>query len=165
MAGMETAGRELLARAGYERYEISAYARPGARCRHNLAYWTFADYIGIGPGAHGKRSGPGGTLLRTERIRSPARWLRLAGRGESLNCREVTSRDRMFEYMLGTLRLTEGFAWADFERLTGLGRGCLEPSVSAAVAEGLLARSATGIRPTSLGLQYLNELQARFLPA
>jgi len=160
---MESAGRTRLAEAGYRRYEVSAYARDGAHCRHNLTYWTYGDYIGVGPGAHGKHSGQG-SIRRTERIRSPVRWLRLAGHAEACSEREVRQNERVFEYLLGALRLTEGFAWADFERRTGLPRACLEPQLSQALAEGLLESIPGGVRPTGYGMRYLNELQARFLP-
>ena len=163
LAGMETAGQARLEVAGFERYEVSAYAREGARCRHNLVYWTYGDYIGIGPGAHGKRTARN-SIWRTERIRSPARWLRLAGRAEAGLEREVTDDERVFEYLLGALRLTGGFAWRDFERCTGLRRARLEPRLAEAIADGLLKASSFGVRPTARGMRYLNELQGRFLP-
>ncbi len=163
MVRMEATGRERLAAAGYRRYEVSAYAREGAHCRHNLIYWTYGDYIGIGPGAHGKHSGQG-SIWRTERVRSPARWLRLAGHAEACTEREVRQDERVFEYVLGALRLTGGFTQGDFERRTGLSRAHLEPQLSAARAEGLLESIPDGVRPTGRGMRYLNELQARFLP-
>lgn len=164
LAGMETAGRARLSEAGYLRYEVSAYARGAVHCRHNLTYWTYGDYIGIGPGAHGKRTLRGSTW-RTERIRSPARWLRLAGGADACSVREVSPDERAFEYLLGALRLTEGFAWSDFELRTRLPRACLEPQLSTAMAVGLLEPTPAGVRPSARGLRYLNELQGRFLPA
>lgn len=163
LAAMEAEGQARLAAAGYERYEVSAYARDGAHCRHNLAYWTYADYIGLGPGAHGKRSGVGG-VLRTARVRSPARWQRVAGRGGALEVRAVDAGERAFEYLLGALRLCEGFDWADFEARTGLDRAVAASGVAGAVADGLLENAGETVRPTANGLRYLNELQARFLP-
>ncbi len=163
LAGMEAAGQARLAAAGYSRYEVSAYAREGARCRHNLTYWTYGDYIGIGPGAHGKRTEQG-AVRRTERVRSPARWLRLAGGAGACSTRQVSPDGRVFEYMLGALRLVEGFVWSDFEQRTGLRRASLEPQLSGAIAEGLLEPVPGGVRPSAHGLRYLNELQGRFLP-
>lgn len=164
LAGMEASGQARLEAAGYRRYEVSAYAREGARCRHNLTYWTYGDYIGIGPGAHGKRT-VRDSIRRTERVRSPARWLRLAGQAEACQEREIMDNERVFEYLLGALRLTGGFAWSDFERCTGLGRAHLEPRLAEAMADGLLESTARGVRPTARGMRYLNELQGRFLPA
>jgi len=162
-AAIEDAGRERLARAGYRRYEISAFAREGARSRHNENYWRFGDYIGIGPGAHGKRSA-GATVERTERIRSPARWLRLAGSSEAVDCRPVVPGERPFEFMLGALRRLDGFSWGRFEQRTGLAPGRAAGVVARARRDGLLTSGGDGLRPTPRGLRYLNDLQAAFLP-
>lgn len=159
---METAGRKRLQAAGLQRYEVSAYARPGRRCRHNDNYWGYGDYIGIGPGAHGKRSA-GARVIRTERIRSPARWLRLAGRAEALTVTSVAARERPFEFCLGALRRPEGFDWGTFARRTGLDRAVLTGAISGAQEVGLVEVRPDGIRPTALGLRYLNDLQARML--
>ena len=164
LAGMEAAGRARLAEAGYQCYEVSAYARGTAQCRHNLVYWTYGDYIGIGPGAHGKRTHQN-SIRRTERARSPVRWLRLAGQAGAYSEREVPEDERIFEYLLGALRLTGGFAWNDFERRTGLRRARLEPRLAEVMADGLLEPVPGGVRPTARGMRYLNELQGRFLPS
>lgn len=163
MAGMESRGLARLAAAGYGRYEVSAYARGGSRCRHNLAYWTYADYIGLGPGAHGKRS-LGGRVLRTERLRSPVRWQRFAGSSGAVEVRQIAPEARAFEYMLGALRLREGFTWDAFEARTGLDRAGIAEQVAAAAAEGLLEIVGEAIRPSTRGLRFLNELQGQFLP-
>lgn len=164
LAEIERSGCEAIAAAGYFRYEISAHARPGRRCRHNDNYWRYGDYIGIGPGAHGKRSAAGG-ILRTERIRSPARWLRLAGRPQAVMEREIAPAERAFEFMLGALRRVEGFGWSEFEARTGNSRGTVLERVRAAAAEGLMETDARGARASARGLVFLNDLQARFLPA
>jgi len=163
-AQIEARGRSRLSGAGFRRYEVSAWAHPGYRCRHNDNYWGFGDYIGIGPGAHGKRSA-GRDVVRSERIRSPARWLRLAGTAEAVGLRPVAAADRPFEFMLGALRRPGGVDWRQFEERTGLGRDCVTHTVAAACADGLLEETAAGVRPTARGMRYLNELQGRFLAA
>ena len=163
MAAMEAKGRALLAADGYERYEVSAYAQAGARCRHNENYWSYGDYLGLGPGAHGKRSTED-IVRRSERIRSPSRWLRLAGTPEAVSLREVAPGERAFEYLLNALRCLRGFEWPTFEARTGLPREAIVGPVSEAVADGLLETTGERVWPSSRGLRYLNELQARFLP-
>lgn len=163
VAAMEDSGRERLAAAGLARYEVSAYARPGRRCRHNDNYWRFGDYLGVGPGAHGKRSGAG-RIERTARIRSPERWLRLAGAGAAVDVRAVGGDARAFEFLLGALRRVEGFTWSEFEQRTGLGRKTIAAGVAAARSDGLVAVAAGRVCPTGQGLRFLNDLQARFLP-
>ncbi len=164
LAAIERAGREAIAAAGYLRYEISAYAQPGRRCRHNDNYWRYGDYIGIGPGAHGKRSA-GADVLRTERIRSPARWLRLAGEPQAVSEREVAPAERAFEFMLGALRRIEGFGWCEFEARSGCSRETVLAPVRQAVTEGLMEADGSQLRASPRGLVFLNELQERFLPA
>ncbi len=164
MLNMEADGRERLAKAGFERYEVSAYARGGARCRHNENYWGYGDYLGVGPGAHGKRS-CGDRIWRSERIHSPARWLRLAGTPEAVSLNEVAPCERPFEYALNALRCIHGFDWPTFEARTGLSRGKVIGPVTEAVADGLLEMDGERVWPSTRGLRYLNDLQARFLPA
>ncbi|MGH9436256.1 MAG: radical SAM family heme chaperone HemW, partial [Terriglobia bacterium] len=163
MLEMEANGRECLAAAGFERYEISAYARAGARCRHNENYWGYGDYLGVGPGAHGKRS-RGERIWRSERIHSPMRWLRQAGAPEAVSLNEVPHSERPFEYVLNALRCMRGFDWPVFEARTGLPREVIARPVAAAVADGLLETAGERVWPSDRGLRYLNDLQARFLP-
>ena len=163
-AEMEDAGREKLAAAGYVRYEVSAYARDGIRCRHNENYWSYGDYLGLGPGAHGKRSA-GGRIVRTARICSPARWLREAGTPRAVHVREVPALERPFEFLLNALRRVQGFAWPTFEARTGLSRKIIARPLAVAIAAGLLEPAADGMRPSVRGLCYLNDLQAMFLPS
>ncbi len=160
---MMTACQELLANAGYEQYEVSGYARPGRRCRHNLGYWTFGDYLGIGAGAHGKLSGEDG-VLRTERVRMPREYLARTAAGSAVTRRRVPAADLPFEYMLNALRLTEGFALADWERATGLPSSAVTATLETLARRGLLESFGDGYRPTRLGLRFLNDLQAAFLP-
>ncbi len=163
LAAIERAGRAAIQQAGYARYEVSAYARPGLHCRHNDNYWRYGDYIGVGPGAHGKRSA-GLQILRTERIRSPARWQRHAGTAEAASAREIPIVERPFEFMLGALRRREGFEWSEFLARTDCSRESVEAIVSRAVADGLLNVHAARVCASPQGMRFLNELQARFLP-
>lgn len=152
--------QQLLADEGFAQYEVSAYARPGARCRHNLNYWTFGDYIGIGAGAHGKLTiAAPEEIVRSEKPRQPREYLErpLGVR------RKVPSSDLPFEFMLNALRLNEGFSIRDFEHRTGLAAGSLEPALGRALGRGLLEATPEGFRPTELGSRFLNDLQGGFL--
>ncbi len=158
--------QERLAAAGLRRYEVSAWARPGAECRHNLNYWRFGDYLGIGAGAHGKLTAPdGAAIVRTEKAKQPREYLARAARGEALGTRQpVPAAARPFEFLLNALRLTEGFAAADFEARTALPISVVRPQMAQAQARGLLEAGGAGWRPTELGFRFLNDLQALFLP-
>jgi putative oxygen-independent coproporphyrinogen III oxidase len=161
---MQEACQARLAAAGYEQYEVSAYARPGRRCRHNLVYWHFDDYLGIGAGAHGKVSLPD-RIERTVRVRHPAAYL--GANTASLRVAErrvVPPAELPFEFCLNTLRLPEGFDPAEFEARTGLGRSALGESTERAAGRGLLETVDGRWRPTRQGLRFLNDLQALFLP-
>jgi putative oxygen-independent coproporphyrinogen III oxidase len=151
-----------LAAAGYAQYEISGYARPGRQCRHNLNYWRFGDYLGIGAGAHGKAT-VAGQVLRTEKPRSPREYLRGAGQAGTLR-RVVPARELPFEFMLNVLRLAEGFTLAEFERATGLPAASMGQTLAALAARGLIEECEGRFRPTSTGFRFLNDLIAAFLP-
>jgi len=156
----------LLEARGYARYEVSAYARAGARCRHNLSYWSFADYLGLGAGAHGKVTlpAPAGAglprILRTTRPREPRRYV---ADPVSLQLAEVVPAQRPFEFLLNALRLVDGFASADFEARTGLAWASL-PATGSLVARGLLETGSGRVRATARGLHFLNELLLEYLP-
>ncbi|WP_374563237.1 radical SAM family heme chaperone HemW [Ideonella sp.] len=158
---------ELTGEAGLQRYEVSAYARPGHRCAHNLNYWQFGDYLGLGAGAHGKLSFPH-RVLRTVKWREPARYMAeaLAGKAAS-NEDEVARKSLPFEFMLNTLRLREGFEEALFTDRTGLPPSAITEGLKMAQAQGLLetVSGPTGrvIRPTARGFDFLSDLQAIFL--
>ena len=154
--------RALLDAAGFARYEVSAYARPGRQCRHNRNYWQFGDYLGVGAGAHGKLTFPERReIVRTVQTREPRRYLAAAD-GE-FSRRVVSASELPFEYMLNALRLTGGFATADFSARTGLGIESIAVPLAAAQARGLLEVTDSGYRPTELGLTFLNELLVMFL--
>ena len=157
---------ERLGAAGYEGYEISAWAQPGRACRHNLNYWRFGDYIGIGAGAHGKLTLAGeGRILRTRRKAHPRSYLNAANEaGFIAELREVESVDRAFEYFLNRLRLAQPISWQEFSARTGLASDSVAEAVTEAVALGLLEVNGHGLRRTERGASCLNDLQALFLP-
>jgi oxygen-independent coproporphyrinogen-3 oxidase len=153
-----------LAEAGYEHYETSAYARPGRACRHNLNYWRFGDYLGIGAGAHAKISSAD-RIVRQVRARTPAEYMRRVAAGtQVVEQRELERRELPFEFMMNTLRLAEGFPVAMFAERTGLQVVAAGRALAAAEAKGLVERDHERIRPTVLGRRFLNDLLALFLP-
>jgi putative oxygen-independent coproporphyrinogen III oxidase len=151
------------ANAGLARYEVSAFARPGHRCAHNLNYWQFGDYLGIGAGAHGKLSFPD-RIVRQVRWREPAMYMDKALAGQALsNEHEVGAKDLPFEFMLGALRLAEGIDLARFGERTGQPLAALDKALAAAEARGLIERDASRLRPTPRGFDFLSDLQTLFL--
>ncbi len=163
MSAIQASVEEVLAAAGYEHYEVSAYAKPGSFSRHNRNYWTFGDYLGIGAGAHAKISLPD-RIVRQERYRSPASYLEHAARGEFISeSRDLGCADLVFEFMLNALRLRAGFAPALFTQRTGLSFTHIEPTLHRAQERGLLRFDGQRICPTDLGMRFLNDLQAMFL--
>jgi len=162
-ADMQEAIEALLGDAGYGHYETSAFARPGHRARHNVNYWTYGDYVGIGAGAHGKVSFRD-RIVRQVRERKPQTYLRAALAGNAVaETREVADAERPFEFMLNALRLIEGFPLELFTRRTGLALAAVEPQLAAAEAAGLLARDHARIAPTARGQRFLNDLLEPFL--
>jgi putative oxygen-independent coproporphyrinogen III oxidase len=160
-ADMQLMAEETLARAGYAHYETSAFARPGHRCRHNLNYWEFGDYLGIGAGAHGKLSFAD-RVTRHERMKQPREYL--AG-NHSADNRVIAASELPFEFMLNALRLVEGFAADLFAARCGLPLSLIEPQLAAAEERKLIERNAQRIRPTGRGRVFLNDLIGLFLPA
>lgn len=155
---------ELTAAAGLARYEVSAYAREGHRCAHNLNYWQFGDYLGIGAGAHGKLSFAH-RVVRQTRHRHPQLYMDKALAGAAVaQAREVPRADLPFEYMLNALRLREGFAMRDYTSRTGLPPGSVAAALEQAERHGWIARDGDQVRPTARGFDFLSDLQALFLP-
>lgn len=149
--------------AGFEQYEVSAYAQPGRRARHNLNYWEFGDYLGIGAGAHSKISFPH-RVLRQARFKQPKAFMDNARAGNPVQEQHEIGRDDMgFEFMLNTLRLTGGFSPNLFGERTGMSINAIDKTLNDAEAKGLLYRDHKIIRPTDLGLRFLNDLQQMFL--
>jgi len=163
---MQDASAEHLAIAGFDNYEISAWARPGRRAAHNLNYWRFGDYLGIGAGAAGKITLPAEQqVLRTRRRKIPGSWLAGAGRGAFIaEAVPVPAEQLAFEYMLNRSRLAERFGLDEFEARTGQAPASLEPGLARALELGLLTRNGDTLQRTARGARYLNDLQALFLP-
>ncbi|CAE1138450.1 oxygen-independent coproporphyrinogen-3 oxidase [Xanthomonas arboricola] len=157
--------QRLLAEAGYAQYEVSAYARPGRQCAHNLNYWRFGDYLGIGAGAHGKiSSGAEQHVLRRWKHKHPQSYLASAGSTASIGGDEIVPRERLpFEYMLNLLRLHEGFALRDFEVSTGLAASVIELPVARAIAQGWMTAQDGRVVPTELGRRFTNDVVELFL--
>jgi putative oxygen-independent coproporphyrinogen III oxidase len=162
-AAMQSAVEARLADAGYGHYETSAFARPGRQCRHNLNYWTFGDYLGIGAGAHAKISFKN-NILRQSRLRQPKAYLAQAGTAEAIGeQREVVAAELPGEFMMNALRLNAGFGLELFQARTGLGIAGILPQLEAAEARGLLTRDHRRAAPTALGRRFLNDLIGLFL--
>lgn len=163
---MQGRGQETLAAAGYVQYEVSAYARDGARCRHNLNYWRFGDYLGIGPGAHGKLTHAGeGRVERIWKQRHPQKYLETAhGEAVIAGRRELAQEDLALEFMMNALRLTQGFESRLFQDHTGLPLSALARPLERAVELGLIDWQTLRIEPTERGRNYLNELLQLFMP-
>ena len=154
---------EMTAQAGMLRYEVSAYAKPGHRCFHNLNYWQFGDYLGIGAGAHSKLSFAH-RIMRQVRWREPRLYMDKALAGEAVTQEaEVSRADLPFEYMLNALRLRDGFKLQDFAEKTGLPVSALQTGLDEAERKGLIERDLTSLRPTERGFDFLNDLQSLFL--
>jgi oxygen-independent coproporphyrinogen-3 oxidase len=152
------------AAAGLQRYEVSAFARPGHRCVHNLNYWQFGDYLGIGAGAHGKLSFPD-RIVREVRWREPEMYVERALGGQALsNANPVGARDLPFEFMLNALRLADGFELARYAERTGQSVSTLDAALQAARERGLVELSGARVRPTARGFDFLSDLQQLFLP-
>jgi oxygen-independent coproporphyrinogen-3 oxidase len=182
---MQEACQTMLAAAGYAQYEISAYAQPGRQCAHNLNYWRFGDYVGIGAGAHGKftlptmpAEGPAaaggasddGRILRRSKIKHPASYLSAAGgSGAVAEDRDIPLEQRPFEFMLNALRLVEGFGLDQFEARTGLPRTAIAAPLAQAQLRGWLAPEPVGddpagrFKPTETGLRFANDIIGLFL--
>jgi putative oxygen-independent coproporphyrinogen III oxidase len=154
----------LLEAAGYRRYEVSAYAQKDQECKHNLNYWRFGDYIGIGAGAHGKISFPD-KITRQVRERHPETYMQaMESKGNALiESREVPAKDLPFEFMLNTLRLTDGVDTVTFSERTGLPLNAVSRGLDEASKKGLLDSNPNKLKATEQGLRYLNNLQEMFL--
>jgi oxygen-independent coproporphyrinogen-3 oxidase len=162
-ADIEDAIDARLAAAGYRHYETSAHAKSGRECRHNLNYWRFGDYLGIGAGAHSKLSFAD-RIVRQVRFKQPKQYLERVAAGAPLQEDGVVTREDVgFEFMLNALRLTEGVPASLFAERTGYPLASVRRGLEAAEARGLIERDPVVLRPTALGRRFLNDLQALFL--
>ena len=155
---------ETLAAHGFGRYEVSAYSKPKQQCKHNLNYWEFGDYIGIGAGAHGKISFPD-RITRQIRERHPETYMsKMTEQGHAvIENRLLTQDDLPFEFMLGALRLIDGVPTAMFSERTGLGLNAISKPIAEALRKRLLDEDPTRLKASPLGMRYLNDLQELFL--
>jgi putative oxygen-independent coproporphyrinogen III oxidase len=162
-AEMLTACNDVLTQAGFAQYEVSAYASEGRQCRHNLNYWMFGDYLGIGAGAHGKLTFEARSeIIRTTQQREPRRYQ--AGSPNAISRQQVLDADLPFEFMMNALRLSEGFERRTFSHRTGLEWSAVEPRLATLESRGLLVSTGGMCKPTALGLRFLNEMLLAFLP-
>jgi len=164
-ADMQIQAEDLLVAAGYEHYETSAFARPGSRCRHNLNYWTFGDYLGLGAGAHGKLTFHD-RIERQARLKHPKAYMDAvfaSPPGHIAETRQLSRSDRVFEFMMNALRLNQGFDPRLFEARTGLSIAAAEAGLAEAQRRGLLVRELHNVRPSETGRRFLNELLQVFL--
>ncbi len=161
---MQQQGHALLTASGYRRYEVSAFARSGGQCRHNLNYWRFGDYMGVGAGAHGKLSDPGGgRVVRRWRRRGPGSYLQTAGIKEVLaGERDLGEADLELEFMMNALRLRDGFSTELFRHRTGLSIAVVESRIREGVERGLIENRGIAIAATPLGYRFLDDLVSLF---
>ncbi len=154
-------GQKKLAELGYQQYEISAYAKPGFQCKHNLNYWRFGDYLGIGCGAHGKiTQAKANKIIRTVKIKHPKGYL--ASNNWTYQTDEVEPEDRALEYLMNRLRLIAPIPKIEFEQTTGLSRGELKSGMDKAIAKGLMTESEAHWQTTPKGQMFVNELLSQF---
>jgi coproporphyrinogen III oxidase-like Fe-S oxidoreductase len=164
VARIEEQGRALLAAHGYERYEISAYGQRGRRCLHNLNYWQFGDYLGVGAGAHGKVTlGAAGEIVRRAKTRNPRTYLQRAGTTEATSEERVATRPQAaLEFLMNALRLIDGTPVETFEARAGQSAAAIEPARAAAVARGWLGTDPGRLRATPAGIEKLNRVLELF---
>ncbi|MDH5327440.1 MAG: radical SAM family heme chaperone HemW [Gammaproteobacteria bacterium] len=162
---MQESGVALLQHNNFEQYEVSAYAREGKLCRHNLNYWTFGDYLGIGAGAHAKISmGAAQSIKRLSKSRAPKQYMDNAGTPECVTQRQLASEDVVLEFMMNALRLRQGFSIETFTAHTGLDFSLCEAVLSQAQSRGLIETKEQHIRTTETGQRFLNDLLQMFMP-
>jgi oxygen-independent coproporphyrinogen-3 oxidase len=162
---MQAAGLEHLLAAGFEHYEVSAFAQPGHACQHNRNYWEFGDYLGIGAGAHGKITLAGENRIeRRVRTRHPSAYLATAGTKAAVSAISVPTQELPFEFMLNALRLMDGFSVPLFSARTGLPLKVISDTLQQLEREQLIDWQITRIKPTPRGARYLNDVLQRFIP-
>jgi len=163
---MQATGHALLQQAGYSRYEISAYAQSGRQCRHNLNYWKFGDYLGIGAGAHGKITDAASQhIYRVAKVKHPRNYLETAHTPQRIATMSTLEPDDvLLEFAMNVLRLERGFCTTEFSAATGLPAGLIEPGIQQAVQQGLLVQDREKIQVTARGRRYLNDMLQYWVP-
>ena len=164
LADIQEAGESLLRAAGYHQYEVSAYSQPGRQCRHNLNYWNFGDYLGIGAGAHGKVTLVGGGLRRLAKRRQPEHYMDAAGEGFTAATRMLAPEEIPGEFMLNALRLNRGFSLAQFTARTGRSVETILPAIESLCRRDLLAVDRGQVATTAHGRRFLDDVVAAFFP-
>jgi oxygen-independent coproporphyrinogen-3 oxidase len=164
LADIQEAGEALLQAAGYRQYEVSAYSLPGRECRHNLNYWTFGDYLGIGAGAHGKITLGGGGIRRQAKKRRPESYMGASGAGFTATTRLLGPEEIPGEFMLNALRLNRGFSLTQFTARTGLSAATVVPAIEDLCAKSLLRLDDGQVVTTARGRRFLDDVVATFFP-
>ena len=161
---MQKQGQRLLNDAGYEQYEVSAYAKKGHRSKHNMNYWQFGDYLGVGAGAHGKLTMPDGSITRHTKFRHPEKYMEKALNNEARSTEKLLKEDDItFEFMLNIARLKQGFTAEMFEQRTWLDFKLIESKIDSLIAEGLISKQEKNYQPTEKGYLFVNEIVNHFL--
>jgi putative oxygen-independent coproporphyrinogen III oxidase len=164
LAAIQQYGEQLLARHGYEQYEVSAYSQNGYNCRHNSNYWSFGDYLGIGAGAHAKISFPDGRIARYAKRRQPQQYMDAAVGNFVTSSRALEQSEIAGEFMLNALRLNGGFTMPQFMSRTGLCCAVLEPKIASLCQRDLLEQEGEVVKATALGRRFLDSVIAEFFP-
>lgn len=164
LADIQEQGEQLLDDAGFQQYEVSAYAEQGVHCRHNHNYWSFGDYVGIGAGAHSKITGSDGSIRRYARTRQPQAYLSSSAEDRRCHERKLDNTDRVGEFMLNGLRLNEGFSHDTFSERTGLELATVKPVIDSLHARGLLLCTGERTKATPTGRRFLDSVVAEFFP-
>ena len=161
---IQQTGQELLKEAGYLQYEVSAYAKDGQRSKHNMNYWKFGDYLGIGAGAHGKLTMPDGSIMRHTKYRHPEEYMKRALNYEARSTEKtLLKEDIPFEFMLNIARLKQGFSRTLFEERTWMSFSEIESQIELLIGEGLLSKNEEHFQPTDKGYLFVNDIVNRFL--
>ena len=164
LADIQHHGEQLLARSGYQQYEVSAYSKPGFICRHNRNYWAFGDYLGIGAGAHGKVSFADGRIQRYAKKRQPGEYLATGPGDFTASRRTLQPEEIIGEFMLNALRLNEGFTLEQLSARTGFDAGSLEPQLTSLCQRGLLEQAGNRVQASETGRRFLDNVIAEFFP-
>ena len=161
---MQQQGQRLLKECGYKQYEVSAYAKPDRQCQHNMNYWQFGDYLGIGAGAHGKLSMPDGVISRHSKHRHPNKYMQAALNGTPRSQQQlIEGKDLIFEFMLNQIRLKQGFSKELFEQRTFLDFASIQPEIERLIETGLIKKTAQYYRTTDKGWAFINSIVEQFL--